>query len=553
MPNYTDKPVFLDETGRELVNAVESLSAAMTENPNQLDSYYSRLIEPGNVDAIFERWYADANDGNYTKTQLLTRFFNLLKDDKIYGVKFDNFSVSNGVSGTLTDDSVELGVCTPSTNAVAGTDNFVKQPAFWIKEINYEIDANGEIDVKAIQGVDDSFARKGGPGMVGVAQKSAFYQEYNTGTQQIIKYTTTHPSGFKPLPECVSPVDNSIRAFMVHAKYMGGIDSNSKPTSESGLAPMNYSYSHNSQISAWTGRGANYAGISGCDLKFRLLMFRLKYAKKGNSGTMEGCSSYNYSYRSAAGETDVTRVLLTSAQAANLVEGSWVSVGTAERSSSNALPRVKIKSIETVGEYKAINLDTTTLISPTTDWYISTIPWGSGSCDNVKGVDGSPDNTNGKYPFIIQGLESQIGAWIIPADVIGVKTLTDNTQNITAKMVRKAAKISTSVTADYYTAAEVDIASSQAAWRYIQDFQEDKDIVIPKAVDGGAGSSNGCKCAFYDPHASGTFEWLAWGYLAGGDFCGLGTVHANDGLTDASWYIAAGAPGSAANRGEWQA
>jgi len=30
-------------------------------------------------------------------------------------------------------------------------------------------------------------------------------------------------------------------------------------------------------------------------------------------------------------------------------------------------------------------------------------------------------------------------------------------------------------------------------------------------------------------------------------------VAANAGLTYANWYIAAGAPGSAANRGEWQA
>ena len=32
-------------------------------------------------------------------------------------------------------------------------------------------------------------------------------------------------------------------------------------------------------------------------------MIRLKYARKGNSGTIEGCTAYNYQYKAAAAET----------------------------------------------------------------------------------------------------------------------------------------------------------------------------------------------------------------------------------------------------------
>ncbi len=56
-------------------------------------------------------------------------------------------------------------------------------------------------------------------------------------------------------------------------------------------------------------------------------MIRLKYARKGNSGTIEGCTGYNYQYTAAAGESGVKRVLLTAAQAANLFVGSSVIIG----------------------------------------------------------------------------------------------------------------------------------------------------------------------------------------------------------------------------------
>ena len=56
-------------------------------------------------------------------------------------------------------------------------------------------------------------------------------------------------------------------------------------------------------------------------------MFWAKYGKKGNSGTLEGCSGYNYQYKAAVSETGVTRVIMTAAQADSYLVGSTVSVG----------------------------------------------------------------------------------------------------------------------------------------------------------------------------------------------------------------------------------
>lgn len=541
------KPPLLDSTGQEMSKNLKDIANSLS-NGSALDQRINTQITSDNITLKFYEWWGLADDGTQTKTELLERWFNLLKDEKIYGVKTYNFDDSVSSVGELTDDSVELGVCTPSTETTKGTDNFVKERAFWCVEVNYEIDSNGEIVINAVDGIHDTFSRRGN-GMVGVAQKSAYIYESNDGTYNILKYSIKKHGGFKLLPECVS-TSNTKRAFMVHAKYLAGVGDDGKLTSESGLAPCNYTYSHNSEISLWRARGDNYSGISMCDLKFREFMFRLKHAKKGNSGTMEGCTSYNCSYRPAVAEENVKRIILTTTQANNLVVGSWVSVGTAERNNANVLKAVKIKGIKVVTinstSYSAIYLDTNTTISPTTDWYISTIPYGSGACDNVQGVDGSINNTNGKYPFIVQGLECQTGCWLVVADTIASGVYADNVVTVTPKMVRLARNISTGVTDNYYDCDSVEHAGE---WQYIQDFAQDNECLLPRKV-GTANSGNGCKCGMYAPKSSFTNEWLAWGNLANGGGCGLGCSLVNAWLGNAIWYFCVGAPGSGANRGE---
>ena len=367
-------------------------------------------------------------------------------------------------------------------------------------------------------------------------------------------------------------MDNKLRAFVVHAKYMGGKGADGKPTSASGLAPLNYTWSHNSQIAEWRKRGANYAGISICDIFFRILMFWLKYAKKGNSGTMEGCTSYNFQYKCAVAETGVTRVLLTEAQAKNLLVGSSVIVGdvgsgtSTDRNAASmykCAKNVRILSIvSTVVEettYYAVNLETDTPFDTTTDTYISTMPWWSGSCDDVLGVDGSPTScTNGKEPFIIQGLESQIGAYAVVADIIDTITVSEDstTMTINPATVRLAKNIAQSKSANYVDTNKPLTIPKPAnwAWHFIGDLAYDKahpEFTLPSIVDNGANSGNGFKSAVYVPPSGGVCEWLSWSALSGYSACGLACAALYIGLGLANWNLAAGAPGSGANRGEW--
>lgn len=556
----------------ETANTLTAAQLAGTSGAAIYDAFYAAGVTPENIDDMFVSWWHGADDGQYTKTQLLARWFNLLNSDKTFGTKFYNFGTSQTTQGELCDDSAEIGVTTPSTNTVKGKDPLHQQFAFWTVECEYEIDANGEIEIKSVAKVDSSFNRGGTNGMVGVAQKTGWLSITNDSVNWWVRYRTAQAPGYVPIAEGVSPVDNKPRAFVVHAKYMGGKGADGKPTSASGLAPLNYSWSHNSQIAEWRKRGANYAGISICDIFFRILMFWLKYAKKGNSGTMEGCTSYNFQYKCAVAEKGVTRVLLTEAQAKNLLVGSSVIVGdvgsgtSTDRNAASmykCAKNVRILSIvSTVVEetaYYAVNLETDTPFDTTTDTYISTMPWWSGSCDDVLGVDGSPTScTNGKEPFIIQGLESQIGAYAVVADIIDTITVSEDstTMTINPATVRLAKNIAQSKSANYVdTNKPLTIPKPESwAWHFIGDLAYDKahpEFTLPSIFDNGANSGNGFKSAVFVPPSGGVSEWLSWSHLVDYSACGLACANLSPGLGFAYWYIAAGAPGSGANRGEW--
>lgn len=92
------------------------------------------------------------------------------------------------------------------------------------------------------------------------------------------------------------------------------------------------------------------------------------------------------------------------------------------------------------------------------------------------------------------------------------------------------------------------------AWHYIGDLalsSKHPEFTTPSIIDSSASSGNGYKSAVYLPPSGGAYEWLSWGALLAGANGGLACAVLHNGLGAANWDIFAGAPGSAANRGEW--
>lgn len=563
--------------GQERAKAEAAAKTAESWTPDgAVDAVWAARLDGTNTSEIFQQYAAALIAQGVDVDTIVRRWFTLLWDNGTYGTKLYKFATSATTDGELIQTSAELGATKPGTNTTAAVDPYFQRGAFWAVEVAYEIE-NKEPVVKAVagvNGVDRDTLLSGKFGMVGVAQKTGwvcdtddnnYYYHYYRAAPA---YFLADANAYKPLPEGVA-VDGSLRPFVIHAKYMAGRGADGKLTSASGLAVVNF-ISMDGQRAEWKKRGADYCGICGCDLAFRMRMFWAKYGKKGNSGTLEGCSGYNYQYKAAVSETGVTRVIMTASNASAYLVGSTVSVGdvgtgtATDRSVASMrakADKVRILSIEDVTvdgtAYKALNLETETPFDTEKDkTIVSTMPWHSGSCDNVQGADGSPTScTSGKEPFIIQLLECQPGGYAISADQLTEQVLDDTAYTHRLVFFRQAAQIATSITANAARSTVVlTMPTTQAGgWQYQKDVEIDADgNMYPVSVGSGASSTNGCRAAGYVVGAgSRVLAWWAWAYLIDGGACGLSCGDASFGTGYAHWRGLCGACGSGANRGEY--
>ena len=555
--------------GQERAKAEAAAKTAESWTPDgAVDAVWAARLDGTNTSEIFQQYAAALIAQGVDIDTIVRRWFALVWDDSTYGTKLYKFATSATPDGELIQASAELGATKPGTNATEAVDPYFQRGAFWAVEVAYEIE-NKEPVVKAVagvNGVDRATLLSGKFGMVGVAQKTGwvcdtaddnYYYHYYRAAPA---YFLADANAYKPLPEGVA-VDGSLRPFVIHAKYMAGRDADGKLTSASGLAVVNF-ISMDGQRAEWKKRGADYCGICGCDLAFRMRMFWAKYAKKGNSGTLEGCSSYSYQYKAAVSETGVTRVIMTAAQADSYLVGSTVSVGDVGTGTSTdrgvasmraKADKVRILSIEDVTmdgtAYKALNLDTATPFDTEKDkTIVSTMPWHSGSCDNVKGADGSPTScTSGKEPFIIQLLECQLGGYAISADQLTEQVLNDTAYTHRLVFFRQAAQIATSITADAVRSPIVlTMPTTQTSqWMYEKDVEIDADgNMYPVDAGSGASSTNGCRAAVYVPPAGSRVDaWWAWNTLNDRGNCGLSGGNANNWTGNANWNGLCGAFG----------
>lgn len=533
------------------------------------DSTVSRLIaQYGTKQAL--TIFINSNIGHDNLTNICNRFFTAAAKSvtETYGTQFYRYNTSNSPLGTKIGDNVGL-TCTPSTIAVPGTDDYADLPLFACFDVNYTIDANSlEPVIHAIKGVYGAFTAQPVDSLVGVMQMTGWVRRTGDETTKTVEYKAQYAEGFKPLPEAVRASDNTIRAFVIHAKYAAGYNSAGVLSSVSGVQPATLrtgsegstSISHNGQIAKWREWGAQYCGSSLCDVAFIQLMLEIKYANLGNAGVMRGCRGYYTSYKAAIAENGVTRVLLTASNAAYFVVGSCVSLGTAnDRAKATAYDIcdiTKIVSIEdvTVGDvaYKAINLETEITFNTTVDTYIIPQPWRTGSTDDVPSNDGSPTrNTSEKDPFKIQGIELMLGMFEVPADV----TLKQDAEQYTVYANRKAADIASDGSGTNPVTLGNIPKDTNANWGYVSELNWDANnqeaYMLAQSFAGSP--TTGYRAAVSRDGAATTYwrEWHVFGGLSHGATAGFAGAVFNGGLDYAVWNVCARACGSGGNRGEF--
>lgn len=501
----------------------------------------------------------------------LSNYFALRRNGKVFTTKIYKWETSTSPVGVKMNANENM-VAEPSVGRTEGRDDYAQYGLFHHFTCNFSVDENGFNHVDALEG-QIGFT-KYGKVQVGEVTMSAWFGIENT-TEAVLYHYSDSQTELTPYPmkESINP-DGTISPFMIHAKYAAG-DIDGVPYSSKGLAPANgcqatqarNPVSYTGMITYMHKLGGHYCGTTSWDLFYRQLMMIIKYATTHSQSIMAGCTSYSNQNQNLVEETGVMRVVLTKAQAAGYVIGSYVSIGDVGSNTNrdryfsyihNKAYSAKVTKIEDVDDSNAaVYVDAPEAFDTTLTTWITTMPWHSGATDEVAGSDGSPNsNTNGKDPYKIQGIETCIGAYEVLGNVVmDIVTGADGNPARDVYVCEDASTLSSNIATvrANYKKAVAQVAYTAASWKYITEETTDPNlgIMIPTKV--GGGSTTGFADGLYtDTGTSGQREWLALGALSNGAFAGLWLLTAGSGWSAAYWHIVSGVSPNG-TRGEWQA
>lgn len=501
----------------------------------------------------------------------LSNYFALRRNGKVFTTKIYKWETSTSPVGVKMNANENM-VAEPYVGRTEGRDDYTQYGLFHHFTCNFSVDENGFNHVDALEG-QIGFT-KYGKVQVGEVTMSAWFGIEDTAEAVLYHYSDSQTELTPyPMKESINP-DGTISPFMIHAKYAAG-DIDGVPYSSKGLAPANgcqatqarNPVSYTGMITYMHKLGGHYCGTTSWDLFYRQLMMIIKYATTHSQSIMAGCTSYSNQNQNLVEETGVMRVVLTKAQAAGYVIGSYVSIGDVGSNTNrdryfsyihNKAYSVKVTKIEDVDDSNAaVYVDAPEAFDTTLTTWITTMPWHSGATDEVAGSDGSPNsNTNGKDPYKIQGIETCIGAYEVLGNVVmDIVTGADGNQARDVYVCEDASTLSSNIATvrANYKKAIAQVAYTAASWKYITEETTDPNlgIMIPTKV--GGGSTTGFADGLYtDAGTSGQREWLALGALDVGAFAGLWILLAAAGWSNTAWAIVSGVSPNG-TRGEWQA
>ncbi len=503
--------------------------------------------------------------------QALSNYFALRRNGLVYTTKIYKYATSTSPVGVKMNANENM-VCEPSVGRTKGRDDYEQYGLFHHFTCNFSVDENGFNHVDALEG--QTGFTKYGKVQVGEVTMSAWFGIEDTEEAVLYHYSDSRTELTpRPMKESINP-DGTLSPFMIHAKYAAG-DIDGMPYSSKGLAPANgcqatqakNPVSYTGMIAYMHKLGSHYCGTTSWDLFYRQLMMIIKYATTHSQSIMAGCAFYDHQSMNLVEETGVSRVIVTKAQAASYVVGSYVSVGDIGESTNkdriyarmhNLAYSVQILKIEDADEANAaIYVDAPEAFDTTLTTCISTVPWRSGSTDEVAGSDGSlGSNTNKKYAYKIQGIETCVGAYEVLGNVImDIVAGADGNPARDVYVCQDASTLSSDIATirANYRKAKAQVVYASASWLYIAEETTDTDLGIMIPTGGGAGTTTGFADGLYTyARTSGQAEWLALGSLNYSNISGLWCLHAYNGWSNAHWSIVSGVSPNG-TRGEWQA
>ena len=547
----------------------EKADKATTYKKDEVDHIVGSLFHGGENYRTVMKSYFEAN-GCAIRTDLtdiVEGWYKLGRYGWTGGTTFLNPDQSSLSTGTKVGDNAGM-TCTPSTNTVAGQDDYALLPLFAVVDCNWELGSGGKRIITAVDGITSAnpFVRNDPTRPVGVLQMAPWmrYEEDDTSYTYWMS-DQEGKEGFYPIPEAID-LDGTVHSWVVHAKYGLGDDL----SSISGVPIRVWDISHNSQrtmIPQKFNANSYYCGKCSCDDAWMKLHVYIKYASLTLDDIMNGCCSYyNRNVHPAVAESGVKRVIVTTSQGNGLLVSSTMCLGSStyggKSTQCSVVDRAKITSIEDVTidgtAYKAVYLDVANTFDTTVDQFWSTMQWYTGSTDAVLGNDGSPyNNKSSKEPYKLQGIEQSYGCYEIIADTIFTYATENDVGVLTYNVCRNATQFATSVTSNYKKASYSLPNPASEGWNYLKRLGHDPSIpelMCGSVGVGGGSSSTYTRDAVYQKIVtSGNYEWLALGHLSGGlATAGLSCAYADSRLADATWSFG-GRLSANGSRGEYAA
>lgn len=542
----TDNPVFnekmrmLEVTDRNHADVFNALFGQLIKNDVALKEAVTNFASSKNEQALF--------------------LLNLHKDGKKYGVHFDDFAVTPISTGTRLYDAVGM-TASPSTNSVRAANDFDGKGPFAYIEVNGYVNTDGEFQVQYIKDIDNEFSRTDRDTWC-LYLTHYVYRKFDANGETTVISDTRHTNEWIPEGGAIRP-NGTIRDFVAIAKYMSGDNADGVASSISGVTPKNYSFQ--SSLTKFRTKGTQYCAETSQDSERMTRLMEIAFATRHSQSVMAGCNYWWYQYAATVQEDGMERIIITKAQANNLIIGGVVSIGNATALSDGApnldrgqsgmhakANKVKIVKIEDYDDNNsAVYVDNggvTFSTAPnvvsgvTCPTYISTMPWHTGACDDVLGSCGSPtSNTSGKEPYILFGVEMSLGYW----EPKGNTVMKIENHVMRPYICYDCTKMTTAgATTEDWSALGYVIPDCGASWKYISRLGYDAnhpDVRYPSEVlaTSSTGYADGCYTENLATVADGQREVLGSGDLINGSLAGRRAAYLPDGLSASYWGYAA--------------
>ena len=541
-PDPTYEADFNDSVVPDLEQLVQEAQEAAEEAGEQADRAASEATKAQQA--------ADNADNLHTTMSAL---FAKQRTGKVYSVNLPVFANNQSSSGEKTGDNAGL-VCEPSTDTEEGQDDYADIPLFQWYNCNYVREDDSYAKITSLEGMPDY--KTSGSVDVGVIYPMMYYKHEVVGDHlEVAISDSPHPElGLKPFEAGVRQ-DGTVMPYFILSKYYCGTASDGKLRSQPGLVPKR-AQSYQNMITNFGKKGTGYHGQTSHRETYAILMQEIKYATKSSQTIAMGCVNYNFQYAPAIVSSDEhTYFPVTSEQAGNIIVGARVSVGYAGTDDNKDrgvtsmhayADEALVTKIEDLGSgNKAVYLDCDPFSTADVSGahvYISSMHWHAGTTDSVIGHhDGSiVSNTNGKYPWRIQGLEFNVGGYSVNSDVV-MNFTPDYSKDVYQCKPWDVRKTELTDIQKLYTKIGNVPANSKGDGSdyWIGDIEIVNGTSIPYTQ--GSGNATGVGDMIYagGTSTSGLCEYLRCGNLWNGSGAGLSRLSCGSGLFNAAWSFLA--------------